>query len=239
MTSRRSPRARGDRRPRRDSVSMNDMPWRTMRAAARAGLPRKVDVIIEDAHHLLATGPVVIAARHYHHLFDGAAFLASIPRPLHIVVTVDWAAAGIGRKGLEAACRAARWPAVVRPDAATEIDPSGERAILRRAAKDAVSVLREGRVLLVFPEGYPTIDPNPTPKRADDEILPFRDGFARFARMAERSGVPSVPIVPAGLRYERGPRWRLTIRYGPAVAASDDYRAVRAEIEAQVRRLSG
>ncbi|MCC6790796.1 MAG: 1-acyl-sn-glycerol-3-phosphate acyltransferase [Thermomicrobiales bacterium] len=218
---------------------MNDMPWRTLRAAAKAGMARKVELTLEGAEHLPERGPVVIAARHYHHLYDGAAFLASVPRPLHIVVTVDWANAGIGRKGLEAACRAARWPAVVRPDQSSALDPAARRGILRRSAVDAVRLLREGRVLLVFPEGYPTIDPNPTPKQSDDEILPFRDGFARFARMAERSGVPSVPIVPAGLRYERGPRWRLTIRYGPAVTVSDDIQAIRDRVEAQVRLLSG
>jgi putative membrane protein len=211
---------------------MNDMPWRSMRAAARAGLPRKVELTVEGAEHLPASGPVVIAARHYHHLYDGAAFLASIPRPVHIVVTVDWVKEGLGRRGLEAACRSARWPAVVRTD------EHRNRAILRKAAQDSVQLLREGRVLLVFPEGYPTIDPNPTPKQSDDEILPFRDGFVRFARMAERSGVPSVPIVPAGLRYERGSHWRLTIRYGPAIAVSDDLQAVRGQVEAQVRLLS-
>jgi putative membrane protein len=94
-------------------------------------------------------------------------------------------------------------------------------------------------LVLVFPEGYPNVDPNPTPKRGDDDFLPFQAGFVRFARIAERSGVPSVPIVPAGLRYERGPRWRVTIRYGPAVFATDDLEAARSEVEARVRALSG
>lgn len=69
--------------------------------------------------------------------------------------------------------------------------------------------------------------------------MSFRDGFIRFARMAERSGVPSVTIVPAGLRYERGPCWRLTIRFVPVVRASGDLDAVRSHVEGQVRALSG
>lgn len=69
--------------------------------------------------------------------------------------------------------------------------------------------------------------------------MSFRDGFIRFARMAERSGVPSVTIVPAGLRYERGPRWRLTIRSAPVVRATGDLDAVSGDVEAQVRALSG
>lgn len=208
------------------------MPWRSLRAAARTGLARKVDVSVEGAEHLPARGPLIIAARHYHHLYDGAAILATVDRPVHIVATVDWAKQGVGRMGLAAACKAARWPTVVRTD-----EP-GARGMLRKAMLDSVQLLREARVLLVFPEGYPTIDPNPTPKQSDDEILPFRDGFLRIARLAERSGVPSVPIVPAGLRYERGPRWRLTIRYGPAIAMSNDLDDCRREVETQVRLLS-
>ena len=166
-----------------------------------------------------------------------------MPRPLHVLVTVDWLAAGIGRKALGSLCGAARWPAVVRTDPFTAarhpVEPAAARAIMRRAVADAVALLREGRVLLVFPEGYPTIDPNETPKRDDDAVLPFQAGFARIARIAERSGVPSVPIIPAGLSYQRGSRWRLTIRYGAPLAASDNTAAVVAAAERRVRVLSG
>ena len=42
-------------------------------------------------HNLPTDGPVLLVARHYHHLFDGVVLLASMPRPIHILVTLDWA----------------------------------------------------------------------------------------------------------------------------------------------------
>jgi 1-acyl-sn-glycerol-3-phosphate acyltransferase len=95
--------------------------------------------------------------------------------------------------------------------------------------------------VLVFPEGYPNIDPGFTPKTDDDAFLPFQPGFLRFAALAERDGITHVPIVPVGLEYQRGERWRVTVRFGlpvtrlPDVDIGDQVTA----IEEEVRRLSG
>jgi putative membrane protein len=101
-------------------------------------------------------------------------------------------------------------------------------------------LLRAGLPLLVFPEGYPNVDPSYTPKTDDDEFLPFRPGFIRFVALAERDGLTRVPIVPVGLEYRRGDRWRLTIRFGPPITfapgVDKDERVLA--IEEQVRRLS-
>jgi hypothetical protein len=103
-----------------------------------------------------------------------------------------------------------------------------------------VQLLRAGLPLLVFPEGYPNVDPSYTPKTDDDEFLPFRPGFIRFVALAERDGLTRVPIVPVGLEYRRGDRWRLTIRFGPPITfapgVDKDERVLA--IEEQVRRLS-
>ena len=40
--------------------------------------------------HIPTDGPVLLIARHYHHLFDGVVLLLSVPRPIHILVTLDW-----------------------------------------------------------------------------------------------------------------------------------------------------
>jgi putative membrane protein len=104
-----------------------------------------------------------------------------------------------------------------------------------------VGLLRAGLPLLVFPEGYPNIDPSYTPKTDDDAFLPFRPGFIRFVALAERDGLTHVSIVPVGLEYARGDRWRLTVRFGPPIAFAsgvDHVEQVHA-IEEQVRRLSG
>jgi len=221
---------------------VTDMPWRSLRAASKAMLSRKIDLTVEGIEHLPENGPVVLAARHFHHLYDGVVLLATIPRPIHVVVTTDWVEGELGKKGLGALCKSARWPVVVRTDPFTlsrsKPDPDEPR-IFRKAARDSVSILKDGRILLIFPEGYPTVDPNPTPKSDDSELLPFQSGFVRFAQMAERGGAGNVPIVPVGLEYERGPRWRVTIRFGPAVPSAGKVEVIRAGVEDRVRALSG
>ena len=65
-----------------------DMPWRSLRAMSRAML-RKVDLRVEGVEHIPASGPAILVARHYHHLYDGAAALATAPRSLHPLVAMD------------------------------------------------------------------------------------------------------------------------------------------------------
>ena len=217
-----------------------ELPWSGIRAFCLLAV-RRADVRIEGLEHLPATGPAVIAARHFHHFYDGCALLAIVPRPLHVVVALDWVVNPAGRRVMAGACRAAGWPAFNRPDRpGTPADNGADRARLRAATRDSVQVLRAGRMLLVFPEGYPNIDPGYTPKAGDDAFLPFRPGFLRFVAMAERDGHTRVPIIPAGLEYRRGDRWRLTVRFGAPVALDPerDYGEQVAAIEERVRVLS-
>jgi 1-acyl-sn-glycerol-3-phosphate acyltransferase len=192
--------------------------------------------------HLPATGPAIIAARHFHHFYDGCALVAVVPRPLKILVTLDWMNNAAALRLMRGACQIVNWPVVVRSDARTRY--SGVRMAMRQmllATRECVNLLRAGQFVLVFPEGYPNIDPGFTPKTGDDVFLPFQPGFLRFAALAERDGITHVPIVPVGLEYQRGERWRVTVRFGlpvtrlPAVDIRDQVTA----IEAEVRRLSG
>ncbi len=210
---------------------------RSIRAACGLAL-RNVDLAVEGSERLPATGPAIVAARHYHHLYDGCALLTAIPHPVHIVVALDWLEHPAGRRLMTAACHAAGWPIVARSDHPALSAPAGPPLA---ASRQCVDLLRGGEWLLVFPEGYPTIDPAYTPKTGDDAFLPFRAGFARFALLAERQGAAPVPIVPTGLDYRRGTRWRLTIRFGEArfVERGISLAAQIAEIEEQVRQLSG
>ena len=209
---------------------------------------RRVDLRVEGLEHVPATGPVVIAARHFHHFYDGCALLAVVPRPLHVVVTLDWLSHPLKRRLMARVCHLAGWPVVPRfdnqgyPRDRTTGTPGGVNiSQLRSATRECVGLLRAGLPLLVFPEGYPNIDPSYTPKTDDAAFLPFRPGFMRFVALAERDGLTHVPIVPVGLEYRRGDRWRLTIRFGQPIAfASDgDYAGQVLAIEEQVRRLSG
>jgi putative membrane protein len=208
-------------------------------------------VRVEGLENVPPAGPVVLVARHYHHLLDGAVLVRHLARPVHIVVGLDWTANATQRRWMERACAWARYPVILRPAtagthggyAATEV-----RRYLRSGLRDAAALLREGRVVLVFPEGYPVVDPTAsdgTPRLRDaDELLPFAAGFRTIADLARRDGARGVAphdgardvaLVPVGFRYEpRGTRWRISARFGAPLAADADV----ATVAGAVRELS-
>lgn len=195
----------------------------------------------------------MLVARHYHHYWDGAIFSATFDRPIHIVVGLDWSH-GFGRRAMEALCRAASFPIILRTDgtAATAglftaplVDPSESRRYLRRAAAETVALLRAGELVIVFPEGYPTIDPHQTRKPDRDTFLPFQPGFAQLVAQAQRDGTTRVPIVPVGFEYEpldpKEKRWRVVARFGEPISLTpgQDRAVLVLEVEERVRALSG
>ncbi len=224
---------------------------------ARVALARDVETQVEGAEWLPREGATLIAARHYHNLFDGVALARYARRPTHIFVTLDWTRTPMQRHVMELACRIARWPAILRTDAFTRRRGSYDamRAyqlseaplMLRAATRLAIKLLREGQTLVIFPEGYPNVGPLPTPKADGRDFLPFAPGFARLAQLAGRDGKTQVSIVPAGFTYERlpegHPRWRITLRYGPPYqiaphATPAEVTALVGEVEAAVHALS-
>jgi len=218
---------------------MSDMPWRSLRAFSRTMLKRSAELQVEGLENVPPSGPVILAARHFHHQIDGEALLATLPRPTHLMVALDWATNAAGKAGLTAACRAARWPAVIRPDSPHGIDPAAQRRALRIAIRESLQLLREGRILVVFPEGYPNIDDHPNPKTEGRAFLPFQDGFARLAGIALREGM-HVPVIPVGFFYEAGPKWKVILRFGEPVSlrASAETASLRAGVETSVTALS-
>ena len=58
---------------------------------------RRIDLRVEGLEHLPATGPAIIAARHFHHFYDGCALVAVVPRPMKILVTLDWVGNAAGQ----------------------------------------------------------------------------------------------------------------------------------------------
>jgi putative membrane protein len=212
-----------------------------IRAACRLAT-RRISLRVEGLEHLPATGPAIIAARHFHHFYDGCALVALVPRPLKILVTLDWMKNAAGLRLMQCACQIAKWPVIVRSDSQAPHDrATAARRQLLPATRACVDLLRAGQLVLVFPEGYPNIDPSFTPKSADEAMLPFRSGFLRFAALAEQDGVARVPIVPVGFEYQRGDRWRVTVRFGRPVTRLPevDFQDQVFVIEEQVRRLSG
>jgi putative membrane protein len=140
---------------------------------------------------------------------------------------------------MEYACRAASWPVVFRRDGEALVSGASATAALRTALSSSLSILERGRILLVFPEGYPTIDPGYTPKTSDTEFLSFQSGFARLVRAAATRGL-QVPIVPAGFHYTHEPKWQVDLRFGEPVrmTESTSQRELVGHIESCVHRLS-
>lgn len=205
----------------------------------RALLRLRAECRVEGIQHFPASGPVVLASHHVHHALDGAVLLAVTPRRLHPMVAVDWARPGLPRWTVGRACRLLAWPTVLRPDHPGATDPDEAARMLRRATREAVALLRDGQALLVFPEGYPNVDPHWTPKSDLDAWLPFDAGFAHLARLAERNGAPPA-IVPVGFHYRPGRRWRIVARFGPPqfLPPNADLAAFAADVESRARALS-
>lgn len=217
---------------------MPEYAWHALRVASQQYLKRNVDLRVEGEENLPRKGPAIIAARHYHHLIDGAALLATMPHPTHILVGLDWIRNPVLRVTMHRLCNAADWPIIYRRGEKSPIDDITARRALRRAYKESVELLRRGHSLIVFPEGYPNIDPGYTPKTGPDDFLPFRPGFAQIAIGANRLGV-AAPVIPVGFSYEKADRWHVTMRIGePINPSAEDAPALLALVEDDVRRLS-
>jgi 1-acyl-sn-glycerol-3-phosphate acyltransferase len=206
-------------------MSLSDrVTWHVMRFGAWALAAGRVKVAVTGLEHIPREGPVLLVVRHYHHLFDGVVLLLSMPRRIHILVTLDWATNRYARRLMTLATKMARWPVVLRSDALRAgVNHAGEffsatdiRRYQRSAFSDSVTLLAEGGILVVFPEGYPNIDPHYTPKMQPEEFLPFRSGFASIAAAAEKRLGIKIPIVPGGFRYRKNSRWTAQLNIGEA-----------------------
>jgi putative membrane protein len=213
-------------------------PWGTVGTAAIARWALRTQtasVRVEGREHVPAGGPVLLVARHFHHLLDGAVIVRYVPRPVHIVVGLDWADAA-QRRWMERACRAVQWPIVLRPATLGVRDGYRREELAgytRAALRETTALLRAGRAVVAFPEGYPNVDPTFARKSGDDAFLPFERGYLRMLALAERDGRTRVAVVPVGFHYTRGPRWSITMRIGaPRFNPSND------EMESAVRSLS-
>ena len=234
-----------------DSI-LKRVSWFSIYTGCRMLSRGKVQVVVEGLEYVPASGPVMIVARHFHHLYDGCVLLQAVPRRLHILVALDWVKKRWQRVLMEWACSTVEWPALMRLERlSTKTEGNAARGgsiysrnesrrYLRKAVADSLRLLRDGRVLVVFPEAYPTIDPETSPKKDNDDFLPFRPGCAKLVEMAERDSRTSVAIVPAGLTYIWNGQWQVTLRFGPPLFRRDYTSAIETvqTLEAQVRALS-
>jgi len=219
-----------------------------MRLIARGLAAGRLRTQASGLEYIPTEGPALIVARHYHHLYDGVALAAALSRPFHIVVTLDWVRSRPGKLLMTTLTKMARWPVLLRAEAVALAHKRGTRLFSssevfyrqRHALGQAVDLLVEGRILVIFPEGYPNIDPTYTPKITSDEFLPFRAGFVSIAAAAEKRSKREIPIIPAGLRYTEGRPWIAHLRFGPATYRDrfDDTPGLISNLERSVRQLS-
>ena len=204
-------------------------------------------VVASGLEHVPSEGPALLVARHYHHLFDGLALSAALKRRFHIVVTLDWAGSRATKLLMYSLNRLARWPMVLRADALEQAQPPRQqftsldiRHFQATALREAVTLLDNHRLLVIFPEGYPNIDPGYTAKQQPDEFLPFKPGFIHIAKAAERRCGIKIPLIPVGIHYRSGSPWVAVLRFGEPlyVEASQNKQKLIANIEDCVKELS-
>ncbi|WTW79350.1 1-acyl-sn-glycerol-3-phosphate acyltransferase [Streptomyces sp. NBC_00009] len=120
-----------------------------------------------------ATGPVILAVNHAHNV-DGPMVMGVAPRPTHFLIKKE---AFVGPLGT-----------FLGAIGQVEVDRStADRTAITRA----LSVLDEGGVLGIFPEGT----------RGGGDFASLRAGLAYFA---VRSGAPIVPVAVLGSTNKRG-----------------------------------
>lgn len=170
----------------------NSLVRRTLRPVLRLWLRLQV----EEAHHVPATGPVLVASTHQSHA-DSMALAVAIRRPIHFLGDV----------------RLTHWPGL------GPLLPKLGMVPLRRGEADAgamdviARLLDEGKGVAVYPEGS---------RSRDGQVHRLRSGLARLAADAQ---VPVVPAAVAGIYHVwpigRKPRLLggpVTVRFGPALA---------------------
>jgi len=233
----------GDVVPRRGEFLIE----KAMRAIAAILAAGRLKTQATGMGNVPAQGPALIVARHYHHLYDGLALFAAMPRRFHIVVAIDWVKNRRVQWFMQTVNWIARWPTLLRADAVARCNYStglfsrADVARYRRSALgDAAELLVQNRVVVIFPEGYPNIDPNYTPQRNLDEFLPFKPGFLEILGAAGKKTNRAIPIIPAGLRYRPGACWEAFLKLGEPVCRehfSDPGQLLRL-LEERVRELS-
>jgi putative membrane protein len=205
--------------------------WLIMYGCTLVLTPFQLKLSAEGLENIPRSGPVLIAARHFHYFYDGFIFVRTVPRRLHTIISLDWVRSQGLRLVIELLCGLADWPVILRGAEMRKhttrdkwvYQPADSRRYLRQVLRAAARLLRAGEVLIIFPEGHPNVDPHPTPKADLEAFLPFQPGFVKMVERAQRDGSTRVAIVPAGLVYSRGSgkTWRARVRFGPALFLQD------------------
>jgi putative membrane protein len=217
-----------------------------MRAIAALLASGRLKTVASGLENIPAQGPALIVARHYHHLYDGLALFGALPRPFHIVVTIDWVRNRRMKWLMQVVNRIARWPMLIRADALARsgrssrlFSPVDVLRYQRSALREAAHLLVKNRIVVIFPEGYPNIDPAYTPKKYPDEFLRFKPGLLSILKIAERNNI-KIPIIPTGICYRVGPCSIAYLKFGEPISSdrfSESVELIQV-LEQRVKELS-
>jgi 1-acyl-sn-glycerol-3-phosphate acyltransferase len=156
--------------PRTDDTPL--LPERFQRVLRVPAVPlfrSRWDLRIHHRDRVPATGPVILAPNHVG-WFDGPVLVATSPRPVHAMVKKEEFGGRFGRLMV----------------AAGQI-PLDRFAVDVAAVKQAVRLLRDGRVLGIYPEGA----------RGEGDAQFVKPGWAYLAMV---TGTPVVPVATFGTR---------------------------------------
>jgi cytidylate kinase len=161
---------------------------------------------IEGAENIPAVGPVVIASNHRSNL-DPFFLGVSSPRQIHFMAKAElWKVSVLGRL-----------------ISAAGSFPVSRGSADRQAVRNALSILDQGAVLGLFPEGH---------RHRDGKLGAINPGVTLFSL---REGVVTIPVVMEGIErvvrngVPRFPRVRVTFGVPLEMPGSDMHRAQRAD----------
>ncbi len=185
-------------------------------------------------------GPVIVAAQHIHHLDDGRALLALLPRHVRFLVALDWVPSHRWRRVMETLCHLAGWPVIVRPRELMRpnlvYDPLQGRTQLFAGLREALRRLRTGQAIVIFPEGYPLIDPHLPDRRLNNSQV--YNGAVWLAHRAARTLGQPVPIVPIRLQYGSDRSIKVVAEAPILVSSTDDPSKLHDQLTVKLQRSS-
>src|SRR5258708_16694092 len=140
-------------------ASLSQAVWLIMRLGTWGVGKRHLRLNSEGVEHIPRSGPVLIAARHFHYFYDGYILVRAVPRRLHTIVALDWVKSRGLRTVIELACALADWPVILRSEQFREhqegeqwaYTPLEARQYLRQLTLATVRLLRSGEILVIFP----------------------------------------------------------------------------------------